>query len=145
MWPDAETLVCGFSIVFSHYWLLEQTVQVVETSLSYIEKIRICVEWQVFCWFFGCFLFLFFFFLHFLHPHKCHDLGTCRHSCPGNSPSSCQQSSPLTHIPASDQQGYTTPSFSCFICCLAPVGQLSFYCTTQFLFSFLGLPFWLRW
>ena len=80
------------------------------------------------------------FFFDFLQPYKCHGLGTCRHSCPGNSPSSCQQSSLLTHIPASDQQDYTILSFSCFICCLAPVGQLSSTVPHNFCSLSLGFP-----
>jgi len=53
-------LFVALALYFSRYWLLEQTVQVVETSLSYIEKKQICVEWQVFCW-----VLVFFFFFAF--------------------------------------------------------------------------------
>lgn len=133
MRPDAKTFVCGFSIVF--FSLLTPGTDSSgcrDLVVLYRKEADLCRMTSIL---------FFFFFLHFLQPYKCHGLGTCRHSCPGNSPSSCQQSSLLTHIPASDQQDYTILSFSCFICCLAPVGQLSFYCATQFLFSFLGLPF----
>ena len=137
MRPDAKTFVCGFSIVF--FSLLTPGTDSSgcrDLVVLYRKEADLCRMTSILLVFF-----FFFFFLHFLQPYKCHGLGTCRHSCPGNSPSSCQQSSLLTYIPASDQQDYTILSFPCFICCLAPVGQLSFYCTTQFLFSFLGLPF----